>query len=1032
MGVVYEARQFGTQRIVALKLLSAGALATREAVTRFQTEAQAAARLEHPHIVPIHETGVHDGQYFLTMRFLTGGTLARSLAENPLTPRRAAKVVRTVAEAVQYAHQYGVLHRDLKPGNILLDAAGEPHVADFGLARLGELDTGVTLPSSVLGTLNYMAPEQAKSGSAAITTAADIYGLGAVLYELLAGRPPFAGTDFFDTLHRVMAQEPTPPSLVRNRVSLAPSRRLGSQAIEGSSELSGGRSPSSGSLGRPQSIPADLETICLKCLQKEPAKRYGTAQELADDLGRYLADEPIHARPVGPGGRVWRWCRRKPVIAGLGVALFLAFALGLVGVLWQWRRAESNASKEARERRRAEAGELDARLRQYASDMNAVQQAWDDGNLKRAQGLLRSHIPKPGAFDPRGFEWHYLWNLCRDESRDAFTNFEHDIDALAFTPNGEFLAVGAGRVVKLLDIDSQNQLCELRIVDTNDWIHALAFSPRSTNLLATGGDSGVIRLWNLTTKESTNFGEGLSAITAVAFSPDGRILAAADRYAVSAWNLDEKRALWTNKLPNPRCALAFTPDGAALVSGGGGGNGNARVWDVATGKELAPLPDLHKGWLKHMSFSPDGRTLATSGADGQLILWDFAERRTNAPPIKHGDGSVAFSSDGRLIACIGLDLIARVWDVASQQPVNLLRGLEPARTLAFTPDGTRIVCGRADHTVRVWDATGPRDKDMLKGHERWIHQVAFSPDGKTLASVDFDQGLTKLWDVPTRRFLVDLRNPGENWGGGAAFSPNGKLLATSTYHGTVTLWDTATLRPLRVLTNNFPVSSLAFSSDGKVLGVATGFMDTRPKDLRGLAFWDVASRQKLNRLTDAESEAAAVAFSKDGRLVAVGYNTGWVRLWNWETGSRIAEFQKHVGQVPTVAFSVDGNLLASGGEDDEDVVVYNVTPPGFLTALEGHTGGVKSVAFAPDGKTLAVAGNDGSIRLWNLATHQLALTLKKHTGIVLSVAFTHDGTLLASCDGNGDLRLWPAPGFEEIQRTEESNKPDNDARKKTK
>ena len=389
---------------------------------------------------------------------------------------------------------------------------------------------------------------------------------------------------------------------------------------------------------------------------------------------------------------------------------------------------------------------------------------------------------------------------------------------------------------------------------------------------------------------------------------------------------------------------------------------------------------------------------------------------------------MAFSANGRLMASAGGDDgIARVWDVDSQQPVALLRGhLGQAGTLAFTPDSTAIVSGGADRTVRVWDASGPPEKNLLKSHKQWIAQVAFSPDGERLASVDYYQGLTKLWDVPSRRFITDLTGyPGDHMGGGATFSPNGKLLATSSYSGIVMLWGTATFERISVLTNDFPAASLAFSPDSKVLAVATSYIVFRPNIPRSLAFWDVAARKKLNRLAEAAPDATAVRFSNDGRLVAVGYHEGWVRLWDWESGRKTGEFQKHFGQVPTVAFSADGTLLASGGDGDEKVVLYSVATVRVLKTLEGHTGGVKSVAFAPDGKSLAAAGNDGTIRLWNLATHQPILTLKKHAGNVTSVAFTRDGNFLASSGADADLRLWPAASFEEIQGTEAGKTPKN-------
>jgi len=333
MGVVYQARQFGTQRMVALKLLSAGAFASADAVHRFHTEAQAAARLEHPHIVPVYEAGMHDGQHFLAMRFMPGGTLAQRAQAHPADPCRAAEIILSLARAIAYAHQHGVLHRDLKPGNVLLDDHGEPHLADFGLARLAELEGGTTLTSAILGTAPYMPPEQAAGGVGAATTAGDIYGLGAVLYELLTGQAPFTGASVADILRKVREEEPATPLMRKAEVR---SQR---------SEVGGLRSVVRGRNSRI----SDLQTICLKCLEKEPDKRYATALDLADDLERFLKDEPILARPVTLMERTGRWCRRRPAIAGLSAGLVLAVLAGFAGTLWQLQQARQNAAENLRQ-----------------------------------------------------------------------------------------------------------------------------------------------------------------------------------------------------------------------------------------------------------------------------------------------------------------------------------------------------------------------------------------------------------------------------------------------------------------------------------------------------------------------------------------------------------------------------------------------------------------------------------------------------------------------------------------------------------
>ena len=342
MGVVYRARQVSLNRPVALKMILAGQLATPAAVQRFHTEAEAAARLDHPHIVPIYEIGEYDGQHYFSMKLIKGGTLVETLprsSEEAQTSasstrkgvkksepphvgcygeKEAARLLSQVARAVHYAHQRGILHRDLKPTNILLDPQGEPHVTDFGLAKLAEDDSSLTMSAAVLGTPAYMSPEQAYGKSRQLTTAADIYSLGAILYELLTGQPPFRAETTVETLRQVCEQEPIHPCTLNPAVD------------------------------------RDLETICLKCLNKEPEQRYASAEILADDLDRWCNCEPIHARPIGFAGRLWSWCRRRPALAALVLALQLVGAAGLAGILWQWRRAEEHSISETAQRLRAE------------------------------------------------------------------------------------------------------------------------------------------------------------------------------------------------------------------------------------------------------------------------------------------------------------------------------------------------------------------------------------------------------------------------------------------------------------------------------------------------------------------------------------------------------------------------------------------------------------------------------------------------------------------------------------------------------
>src|SRR6266511_3154216 len=399
MGIVYRARQINLDRIVAVKMLLFGPLSSPEFVKRFRAEASAAASLQHPNIVAIHEVGVHQGQHYFAMDHVEGQSLAKLNAEcevrNAGWLRRAANYLKTIAEAIHYAHERGILHRDLKPSNVLIDANDQPRVTDFGLARRLEGDSELTVTSQVLGSPNYMPPEQAVGRRGKVSRRSDVYSIGAMMYHLLTGRPPFVGEALTDTLEQVLNTEPVSPRLLN------------------------------------PSLPRDLETICLKCLENEPDKRYATTQAVADELGRFLDREPIHARPIIRAERVWRWCRRKPALASFVAAtslLLLAILIGSPIFIYRIDQALN----------RSEAGELMARRNQYASDMNLAHQAVNAGDLFRALQLLDRHRPsfgvptsagsasKSAGRDPdrlkarlqtdlRGWEWRYLWKQCQGD-----------------------------------------------------------------------------------------------------------------------------------------------------------------------------------------------------------------------------------------------------------------------------------------------------------------------------------------------------------------------------------------------------------------------------------------------------------------------------------------------------------------------------------------------------------------------------------------------------------------------------------------
>jgi hypothetical protein len=592
MGVVYRALQHSLRRPVALKMIRAGLWAGDDEVRRFKNEAEAAANLDHPGIVPIYEVGEHDGRHYFSMKLVEGQSLADRLAGPRDDPRAAARLVASVSRAVHHAHQRGILHRDLKPANILLDAEGRPHVTDFGLARRIEGDGGLSLSGSVVGTPQYMSPEQASGHRATVTTATDVYGLGAILYALLTGRPPFQGEGVVETLARVRDGSPPAPSRVNRHV------------------------------------PRDLEIICLKCLDKDPRRRYDSAAALADDLERYGRGEPILARRTGLPERAAKWARRRPAVAALAAVALLVAAAGLAGVLWQWQKAERARLAEARANavmsranRALSATNETLRRNLYFERVALADSELRGHDIGRAEELL-ADCPD----DLRGWEWHHLRRL-RYEEPLVLRGPPGRVTDLAFSPDGRLIAS------------------------------------------ATAGDSSVT-VWDTATGEDVLSLRHTQSVEDVAFSPDGRRIASASGdMTVRLWDAATGRAVrvlhgHTHFVNGVR----FTPDGRQLVSVSL--DGTIRTWDVATGREVRVL-NAGAGPITEMALSPDGRRVAT-GHDhpaGIAKVWDLVTGRALLEVGTRGVHTLAFSPDGRRLAICSVSNGVVVHDAATGQEV---------------------------------------------------------------------------------------------------------------------------------------------------------------------------------------------------------------------------------------------------------------------------------------------------------------------------------------------------------------------------
>jgi WD40 repeat protein/serine/threonine protein kinase len=979
MGVVYKARQISLNRIVAVKVLLGGQFAAKELIRRFRAEAGSAAALRHPHIIAIYDVGVHQGQHYLAMEHVAGQNLAQLIKHEPLRPAQAARYLTVIAEAIHFGHEHGILHRDLKPSNILIDSAtDQPRVTDFGLARRLEGESSLTLSGQVLGSPNFMPPEQAGASHGKIGRQSDVYGLGAILYYMLTARPPFQGETIEATINHVLHTEPVSPRLL-NPI-----------------------------------VPADLETICLKCLEKQATRRYETAQALADELARFLRDEPIHARPASKIERAWRWARRNPVVAGLSLAisaLLLAFAVGTPIALVRISHEKRHAEEEAAARR----------LQLYAAQVNLAGRALEDDDLLRARTYLDLQRPGKGeANDPRGFEWRYLYGRCHSDELGTLGRHDSDVRAVRFSPDGTLLAsVEETGFVKLWDWRAGKLLSVLpgpSVPSSNQdffFSSALAFSPDSRKL-AVGAAESII-LWDVPSRRILATLRGHERpVNYLSFLPDEHTLGSASADGtIRFWEtVSETPSELARLTTGTETVLAFvcSHDGRALIASVK--SSTLKRWDITDLQapvEL-PLPKAHSGWALPLTISPQSDLVIVPNGNSELILWNLT---CDPKPLPFSRLSFPSNSSG------------------------------VPGAIVVTPDGHSVVWGGADHNLTVWDLSGKKEPVKLKGHEGEITSVDVSPDGRTLASCGVDKTV-RLWDLASC-LEEKPRHPAGEFAVALAISPDGKFVASGSQDGLLKLWDTQTgevrnsvLEPA-TNTNH----RVAFSADSKLVASVirsvihlrqvpslieqTSFPGSHPHftpNGRELVYYvNLGERGELRwRNLETRAERAvgvdwrnlsSLAISGDGRQVAASRDRQ-LRLWKTDALTRPVQLGPFAEHVRDLSFSPDGERLAIA-TGDGTVGICTLTDPKFpVVQWTAHKGYSLAVGFTPDGRTLATGGDDGAIRLWNVRSLEEALVLRGHQKMVTGLQFSNDGLLLADCDGEGAVRLWHAPSFGEI------------------
>jgi len=1000
MGLVYLAQQQEpVKRRVALKIIKPG-MDSKQVIARFEAERQALALLDHPNIAHVFDAGCTEtGRPYFVMEQVKGMSITRYCDEHKLDIEQRLRLFEQVCEAVQHAHQKGIIHRDLKPSNILVTLQGDrpvPKIIDFGIAKATSQSltegTMFTYQGQFLGTPEYMSPEQADLGTQDIDTRSDIYSLGVVLYELLAGVLPFEAESFTkvglaEIQRTIREQEPASPSARLTQMGdkakvIAESR--GTQVV-----------PLARRLHR------ELEWIPLKAMRKDRCRRYRSASEMADDIRNYLTGLPLIAGPETTIYRVQKFVHKHAGSVATGALVAVAIILGLVVSTAMYFRAEDARQKEAVARTRAEQAEGTAKDRSeelrrtlYVNNIQLADAKYREGNICRVHELLAS-CPN----DLRGWEWDRLDHIA-DQSTLAFVAYpEHEhVNGLAVSPDGKQVVTGGWQAIKIWDALSGSELMTIPTGNRGE-ITCVALSPDG-KWIASGEDSGQVSIWDAATgNQESTIKAHLHDVSSVAFSPDGERIVSCSYDGIGkakVWDVADGAEVMAVPAPSGDTFFwaAFSTDGKKIVAASNR-HEKVTILDASDGRELIVFTGTAP-----VSFAPDGKLVAVADSHNDINLWDSAAGR-KIVSLRGHEGpieSVAFSADGKHVASGSMDNTVKLWDVSTGETLMTLRGHEYyVSCIGFTPDGKRIISGSWDGTVRIWDATTSREVTSLIGHNDLVHSLAYSPDGKRIASGS-SNGVVKPWDVENGAEVVTLRHSAGGGGSGSvAFSPDGRRVISGCNWRPTRVWDAATgVEALTIGGRDNAGRPVAFSPDGK--HVASGNKDKTVK------VWDAIGGQEVMTLKGHASPVTCVAFSPDGRFIASGSWDPNIKVWDWLTGREFMSLRGHEGIITSVAFSPDGKRIVSSCQRDCTVKLWDAMT-GTETITLKHADIVVSAAFSPDGTRIISGCRDRTVRVWDATTGAELLTLRAGSGVT-GVAFSPDGKTIACGTFAGTVTLW--------------------------
>jgi serine/threonine protein kinase/WD40 repeat protein len=1024
MGVVYEAEQVSLRRRVALKVLPFAAVLDERHLQRFRTEAVAAAQLHHTNIVPVFAVGCDRGVHYYAMQYIEGRTLGEVLRQlrgpadtgdgpatvphdgHPLPTAdraetstlanlstdhslRSPRYFRTIAElgiqaaeALECAHQQGITHRDIKPSNLILDVRGRLWVADFGLARV-ENETNLTLTGELVGTLRYMSPEQVEPEQGTLDHRADIYSLGATLYELLTLEPAFGEARRPALLRQILQEDPRPP------------RRLD------------------------DTIPPELETIALKALEKNSADRYPSAQALADDLRRFLEHRPLAARRPSLWERFRKWRRRNQTFVTSATVLLVLASIGFSVASALVIQARNKALYERRLRTQqeaiAQAGQAAKRLNDYVMHINLAAQAWSESQIEVAKARLLRCLPHPAENDLRGVEWRYLWRLCHSLP-PPFAQHQGAAYTARFTHDGQRLATGGQDGARIWDYATGKQLAWLR--DHEGDVNWISFSADDRRM-ATFGDDQKVRIWNTATWRVTKtFPEAAGG----EFSPTGKILAVGEwrRGAANFDHLEDTEVALTffdttdwqrlgeceGAFPAPR-GSAFSPDASqfAIISW----DRRLRIWDVNSRRLITARADFPP--LTDVAFSPTQPLLIVAEQQGGLFLcrWTGAGALEDSRfgNLVDQAESVDFTADGRRLLAAGRHRTMQLWEFLDDPRAAPVAGAvfhdeTPLWCVRAAPqDGAAVTTGE-NGTVRKWDLDGPPECRRQLTSLGAVDALAFTPQSEKLVAMG--TGGVGVYDPWSLKELARFNRVGQHTTS-MALSRSGQWIAIGWEDGNLHQWDSAAYALVREFTpselmdkgdqGRFGITALAFFAEDR--GMTVGRYPT------AALFLDPFTGKRLPALPIHRRDAYGYMASPDGRWIALAVN-GKTEVWD-AAGRRL----QFTAPGDVAAFSPDGELLACVA-DRSIVHVWRTADATELATFATNSGLINALAFSADGRTLATANEERTVKLWSVAAGRELLTLADDMPNLRAVAFSPDGNLLAAAgalnESTGDLRVW--------------------------